>query len=227
MSSLVGVILMFVHCVRIIVDFVFLHCWNFNKILTNCEVFFMRRWPVYGREGQFLHVIQAMMLTEWRFKPDRWLSGPWRASYPMVRSHWTLQRVKKCWLICIINGQGFIQIHTAHHFWYSIQQALHSYFPWEPLDTSFVKCCSCFSSVNMPYCDSCQHLRRKIKGNMLISPPGEQNPYKKVYPEMWSEPEAAYTPPPTKKPRKNAAEKAKIREVIDEGTRGKHANIQL
>lgn len=37
---------------------------------------------------------------------------------------------------------------------------------------------------------------------------------------MWSEPEAAYTPPPAKKPRKNAAEKAKIREVIDEGTRG-------
>lgn len=37
---------------------------------------------------------------------------------------------------------------------------------------------------------------------------------------MWAEPEAAYTPPPAKKPRKNAAEKAKIREVIDEGTRG-------
>lgn len=51
-------------------------------------------------------------------------------------------------------------------------------------------------------------------------PTGEQNPYKEVYPEMWSEPEAAYTPPPAKKPRKNAAEKAKIREVIDEGTRG-------
>lgn len=39
---------------------------------------------------------------------------------------------------------------------------------------------------------------------------------------MWPEPEAAYTPPPAKKPRKNSAEKAKIREVIDEGTRGKH-----
>lgn len=50
---------------------------------------------------------------------------------------------------------------------------------------------------------------------------GEQNPYKEVYPEMWSEPEAAYTPPPAKKTRKNAAEKAKLREVIDEGTRGK------
>lgn len=49
----------------------------------------------------------------------------------------------------------------------------------------------------------------------------EQNPYKEVYPEMWAEPEAAYTPPPAKKPRKNSAEKAKIREVIDEGTRGK------
>ncbi|XP_053192626.1 DNA (cytosine-5)-methyltransferase 3A-like isoform X4 [Scomber japonicus] len=46
----------------------------------------------------------------------------------------------------------------------------------------------------------------------------EQN-YKEMYPEMWTEPEAAYTPPPAKKPRKNSAEKAKIREVIDEGTR--------
>ncbi|XP_062292709.1 DNA (cytosine-5)-methyltransferase 3A-like isoform X5 [Scomber scombrus] len=46
----------------------------------------------------------------------------------------------------------------------------------------------------------------------------EQN-YKEMYPEMWTEPEAAYTPPPAKKPRKNTAEKAKIREVIDEGTR--------
>lgn len=54
-------------------------------------------------------------------------------------------------------------------------------------------------------------------------PTGEQNPYKEVYPEMWAEPEAAYTPPPAKKPRKNAAEKAKIREVIDEGTRGGNA----
>lgn len=58
---------------------------------------------------------------------------------------------------------------------------------------------------------------------ILIIASGEQNPYKEVYPEMWSEPEAAYTPPPAKKPRKNAAEKAKIREVIDEGTRGKQA----
>lgn len=44
---------------------------------------------------------------------------------------------------------------------------------------------------------------------------------------MWSEPEAAYTPPPAKKPRKNAAEKAKIREVIDEGTRGKQVITQF
>ncbi|XP_041815194.1 DNA (cytosine-5)-methyltransferase 3A-like isoform X7 [Chelmon rostratus] len=57
-------------------------------------------------------------------------------------------------------------------------------------------------------------------GPQSLDPPeGEQNPYKEVYPEMWAEPEAAYTPPPAKKPRKNAAEKAKIREVIDEGTR--------
>lgn len=53
-------------------------------------------------------------------------------------------------------------------------------------------------------------------------PTEERNPYKEVYPEMWAEPEAAYTPPPAKKPRKNSAEKAKIREVIDEGTRGKN-----
>lgn len=44
---------------------------------------------------------------------------------------------------------------------------------------------------------------------------------------MWTEPEAAYTPPPAKKPRKNSAEKAKIREVIDEGTRGKHTFVQI
>lgn len=57
-------------------------------------------------------------------------------------------------------------------------------------------------------------------GPQSLDPPeGEKNTYKEVYPEMWAEPEAAYTPPPAKKPRKNAAEKAKIREVIDEGTR--------
>lgn len=45
---------------------------------------------------------------------------------------------------------------------------------------------------------------------------------------MWAEPEAAYTPPPAKKPRKNSTqEKAKIREVIDEGTRGKHTNLYV
>ncbi|KAG9347687.1 hypothetical protein JZ751_005261 [Albula glossodonta] len=49
----------------------------------------------------------------------------------------------------------------------------------------------------------------------------ERNPYKEVYPEMWVEPEAAaYTPPlPAKKPRKSTAEKPKIKEIIDEGTR--------
>ncbi|XP_030576788.1 DNA (cytosine-5-)-methyltransferase 3 alpha a isoform X6 [Archocentrus centrarchus] len=57
-------------------------------------------------------------------------------------------------------------------------------------------------------------------GPQSLDPPEEeQNPYKEVYPEIWAEPEAAYTPPPAKKPRKNSAEKAKIREVIDEGTR--------
>uniref|UniRef100_A0A3Q3FVU5 DNA (cytosine-5-)-methyltransferase n=1 Tax=Labrus bergylta TaxID=56723 RepID=A0A3Q3FVU5_9LABR len=58
-------------------------------------------------------------------------------------------------------------------------------------------------------------------GPQSLDPPEEQNTYKEMYPEMWAEPEAAYTPPPAKKPRKNSAEKAKIREVIDEGTRGK------
>ncbi|XP_016889229.1 DNA (cytosine-5)-methyltransferase 3A-like isoform X10 [Cynoglossus semilaevis] len=64
-------------------------------------------------------------------------------------------------------------------------------------------------------------------GPQSLDPPEgeeEQNPYKEVYPEMWAEPEAAYTPPPAKKPRKNSAEKAKIREVIDEGTRERLIN---
>lgn len=56
-------------------------------------------------------------------------------------------------------------------------------------------------------------------------PPEERNPYKEVYPDVWVEPEAAaYTPPPAKKPRKStAAEKPKVKEMIDEGTRGKTA----
>lgn len=70
------------------------------------------------------------------------------------------------------------------------------------------------SSCNIP------SIHKIIKCSYI--PTEERNPYKEVYPEMWVEPEAAYTPPPAKKPRKNSAEKAKIREVIDEGTRGKH-----
>lgn len=60
--------------------------------------------------------------------------------------------------------------------------------------------------------------------NYLIccAPPEERNPYKEVYPEMWVEPEAAaYTPPPAKKPRKSTAEKPKVKDIIDERTRGK------
>lgn len=40
---------------------------------------------------------------------------------------------------------------------------------------------------------------------------------------MWIEPEAAAysSPPPAKKPRKNTAEKPRIKEIIDEGTRGR------
>uniref|UniRef100_A0A6Q2XY10 DNA (cytosine-5-)-methyltransferase n=1 Tax=Esox lucius TaxID=8010 RepID=A0A6Q2XY10_ESOLU len=57
-------------------------------------------------------------------------------------------------------------------------------------------------------------------GPQSLDPPDEREQYKNGYPEMWAEPEAAYTPPPpAKRPRKNAAEKHKIREVIDEGTR--------
>uniref|UniRef100_A0A8C6UNA4 DNA (cytosine-5-)-methyltransferase n=1 Tax=Neogobius melanostomus TaxID=47308 RepID=A0A8C6UNA4_9GOBI len=63
-------------------------------------------------------------------------------------------------------------------------------------------------------------------GPQALDPPEEeQNPYKEVYHDMWPEPEAAYTPPPAKKPRKNAADKGKIREVIDEGTRGKDGSV--
>ncbi|XP_013856009.1 DNA (cytosine-5)-methyltransferase 3A, partial [Austrofundulus limnaeus] len=53
----------------------------------------------------------------------------------------------------------------------------------------------------------------------LPNGPQSLDPPEEGYTEMWAEPEAAYTPPPAKKPRKNSAEKAKIREVIDEGTR--------
>ncbi|XP_041828368.1 DNA (cytosine-5)-methyltransferase 3A isoform X3 [Melanotaenia boesemani] len=55
----------------------------------------------------------------------------------------------------------------------------------------------------------------------LEPPEEERNPYKEVYPEMWVEPEAAaYTPPPAKKPRKStAAEKPKVKDIIDERTR--------
>ncbi|XP_056282166.1 DNA (cytosine-5)-methyltransferase 3A isoform X2 [Pseudoliparis swirei] len=59
-------------------------------------------------------------------------------------------------------------------------------------------------------------------GPKALEPPEEErNPYKEVYPEMWAEPEAAaYTPPPpAKKPRKSAAEKPKVKEIIDERTR--------
>ncbi|XP_074517536.1 DNA (cytosine-5)-methyltransferase 3A isoform X3 [Sebastes fasciatus] len=58
-------------------------------------------------------------------------------------------------------------------------------------------------------------------GPKALEPPEEErNPYKEVYPEMWVEPEAAaYTPPPAKKPRKSAAEKPKVKDIIDERTR--------
>lgn len=60
----------------------------------------------------------------------------------------------------------------------------------------------------------------------LTGPPAplaeERNPYKEVYTEMWVEPEAAAyaPPPPAKKPRKSTTEKPKVKEIIDERTRG-------
>lgn len=53
-------------------------------------------------------------------------------------------------------------------------------------------------------------------------PAEERNPYKEVYTEMWVEPEAAAyaPPPPAKKPRKSTTEKPKVKEIIDERTRG-------
>lgn len=53
-------------------------------------------------------------------------------------------------------------------------------------------------------------------------PTEERNPYKEVYTEMWVEPEAAAyaPPPPAKKPRKSTTEKPKVKEIIDERTRG-------
>lgn len=50
----------------------------------------------------------------------------------------------------------------------------------------------------------------------------ERNPYKEVYPEMWVEPEAAaYAPPPAKRPRKSTGtEKPKVKDIVDERTRG-------
>ncbi|XP_034714352.1 DNA (cytosine-5)-methyltransferase 3A isoform X2 [Etheostoma cragini] len=63
-------------------------------------------------------------------------------------------------------------------------------------------------------------------GPKALEPPEEErNPYKEVYPEMWVEPEeAAYTPPPAKKPRKSPAEKPKVKDIIDERTRERLVN---
>lgn len=70
-----------------------------------------------------------------------------------------------------------------------------------------------------------------MMGILLMGPPlmgphtpisEERNPYKEVYTEMWVEPEAAAyaPPPPAKKPRKSTTEKPKVKEIIDERTRG-------
>lgn len=63
---------------------------------------------------------------------------------------------------------------------------------------------------------------------VVLSTSEERNPYTEVYPEMWVEPEtAAYTPPPAKKPRKSTAEKPKVKDIIDERTRGRVAQFSL
>lgn len=63
---------------------------------------------------------------------------------------------------------------------------------------------------------------------MCFQPSEERNPYTEVYPEMWVEPEtAAYTPPPAKKPRKSTVEKPKLKDIIDERTRGEAAHLWL
>ncbi|XP_046710950.1 DNA (cytosine-5)-methyltransferase 3A isoform X3 [Silurus meridionalis] len=54
----------------------------------------------------------------------------------------------------------------------------------------------------------------------LEPPEEERNTYKEVYPETWVEPEAAYAPPPAKRPRKSTStEKPKVKDIIDERTR--------
>ena len=62
---------------------------------------------------------------------------------------------------------------------------------------------------------------------MVACLPGaeEKNPYKEVYTDMWVEPEAAAyaPPPPAKKPRKSTTEKPKVKEIIDERTRGRRS----
>lgn len=71
-------------------------------------------------------------------------------------------------------------------------------------------------------CDWIIHVACNINCLIRCAPPEERNPYKEVYPEMWVEPEAAaYTPPPAKKPRKSTTEKPKVKDIIDERTRGK------
>lgn len=56
----------------------------------------------------------------------------------------------------------------------------------------------------------------------------EKNPYKEVYTDMWVEPEAAAyaPPPPAKKPRKSTTEKPKVKEIIDERTRGRSRALE-
>lgn len=57
----------------------------------------------------------------------------------------------------------------------------------------------------------------------------EKNPYKEVYTDMWGEPEAAAyaPPPPAKKPRKSTTEKPKVKEIIDERTRGRWTQVAI
>lgn len=86
-------------------------CWTRTTTLvcgSVCNSFC--RWPVCGRDDSFLPVMQAMMQTELRFKPGKWLSGRWPDSFQVVRKHWTPPRVNvqnymltptPVWLKCV------------------------------------------------------------------------------------------------------------------------------
>lgn len=68
-----------------------------------------------------------------------------------------------------------------------------------------------------------------LRHAMALPHAEEKNPYKEVYTDMWGEPEAAAyaPPPPAKKPRKSTTEKPKVKEIIDERTRGRWTQVAM